>query len=334
MSRDISEFIGSNNFDTVQVLVNWINACYRSPETVETKYAILFGNSGNGKTFLITLLADLFHLQLFRVTPFDIESGTDVYDIIKSVNVSTLEGKKHKLILIDDFTDFKKRYQKQLLQINEISRYPVVYTMRGYPYDQEFASGSLKGAKGRLLKLEKPLTSEVTAYLKKHSTLPDKELEKIAQESISFRSAILSAKGADINDTLNPWTSQSKVLYSIRDRKLDRMLDRYDVRMLFRAIHEYTDNSLKVMTAIADFDYRLCAKFERVDSVSGIDPWFVNNMEAPIHRMNLRLIYKPKKNNNSKKSQKKKQQEAKTQTIASKKEPKKQHNAPSLSKWL
>ena len=336
--RKLSDFIGSNNIDTIQVLVEWINSCYRAKDTVETNYAILYGDSGNGKTFLIQLLAELFHLELFRVTPFDIESGQDIYDILKSVNITTLQGKKHRIILVDDFHDFKKNYQNQLLKIKDISQYPVVYSMRRYPTRQDFINGSLKASKGRLLKVEKPLSTEILEYLKEHSSLPIPELRKIAEESTSFRSAILCVNGNCVNDTLDPWTSRGKVLQSMKNRKLDRILDRGDIRTTFRAIQGYDEKALEVRKAFSDFDYRVCGKFERVGTISGIDPWFVNNMEEPIEDVELRLVYKQynnkkkKSKNNTKNKEPKKQEQPVKQTPAKKESV--PHNTPSLSKWL
>ena len=334
--RDINEFIGKNNVDTVRILINWINDCYRAPETVQTNYAILYGDSGNGKTFLVQLLADLFHLELFRITPFDIESGKDIYDIIKSVNITTLQGKKHRMILVDDFEDFKSSYQKQLLVIKDISHYPVVYTFRSHPTNQEFIKGSLKAPKGRVLKIQKPLTEDLVEYMKKHSSLPIEKIREIAQESNSVRSAMLCLKGSCVNDTLNPWISKGRMLQTIQKRNLTSILDRYDIRMVFRAIQGYDSKALSVKEAFADYDYRLCAKFERVGSISGIDPWLVNHMTEPIEDVDLRLVYRSF--NNGKKKKETKPTVAKVKKKETKPEPVKKErkidNTPSLSKWL
>jgi len=336
--RSIKEFVGSNNFKTVQTLVNWINDCYRNKDSVDSNYAILQGDSGNGKTFLVQLLADVFHLQLYRITPFDIESGATLGDIFKSINVTTLEGKAHKLILVDDYDDYQSRYKKKLKKIVDISKYPVIFTTRFFPSDRTFVNGSLKGPRGRLLKVEKPLRSELVRHLKKQSTLTEKELNHIVEESLSTRSAILSTQSNAINDTLDPWRSKYHFLQTIQDRELQKLLDRRDVRVIFRALHNYDEKGLAVMERFADFDYRLCAKFERVERISGIDPWFVNHMEEPIGDVNLQTVYKEykKKKSSKKKSKKKTLGDVKKQKVkkGNGKKVVKADDSSSLNKWF
>ena len=322
--QTLTDFIG--NKEAISKVGNWLNACYHN-EIRETNYIVLQGNSGNGKTELVLLLANSFDVALFRINPSDIENQQDLNDFIKSVNITTLEGKKHKLILIDDLDDYSKDYQKKLYELPLISKHPIIYTCKTSYFDKDFLK------EGMYVKLKKPLTSELLEYLKTISNLPEDKLKEIALESKSVRSAILSVKNASVNELLNPNVTKWESLRSINERKLTEPINRENINFIFKSIKGYDKNALAVMLRFADFDYRIKAKFEE------IDPYFVNEMKEPIEKVKLEYVYNDENYNGKKESKKTEdkviEKEEKKEVIVFEKETKKQKKPLStLDKFL
>jgi len=138
----IENFIGNDN--AKEAIVNWLNYHFHSTATVKCKkcgfpvmfkgdveyvncpkcssivsidikkYMFLYGSSGNGKSYLPKLLANSFEVELFKITPLDIQSTADLNEIIKSINIGTLSGKKRKIVLIDDIDEYNNRYKMGL----------------------------------------------------------------------------------------------------------------------------------------------------------------------------------------------------------------------------
>lgn len=245
-----------------------------------------------------------------------------------------MKGKKHKLILIDDFDDFHSRYKKGLLDIGKISTYPVIYTVKEYPYTRkEFIDGSLKTVMNRLPSVEKPLDSDLVKYLRKESDLPLEDIQKIAELSSSFRSAVLALNGT-INDLIEETQTRRQVLDSIKQRKCTQPITRKNIFWIYNSIKGYDKDALAVRKVFRDFSYRIFVEYEE------IEPWFVNNMVEPIERVTLKHDYYNNKNY-SKKSKKKPKDTSKEKVIKQKPEPKKESEeeepkpkTPSLDKWL
>jgi len=288
--QTLNDFVG--NKEAISKIINWLNACYHN-EIRETNYVVLQGVSGNGKTELVLLLAKSFDVALFRITPSDIENQQDLNDFIKSVNITTLEGKKHKLILIDDLDDYSKENQKKLFELPLVSKHPIIYACKTTYFDKDFLKN------GMYVKLKKPLTSELMEHLKTISDLPEDKLKEIALESKSFRSAILSVKNASVNELLNPNITKRESLRSINDRKLMEPINRENINFIFKSIKGYDKNALLVMLRFADFDYRIKAKFEE------IEPYLVNKMIEPIEKVKLDYVYNEDNHNGKKKESKK-----------------------------
>lgn len=283
----LEEFIG--NHKQIKVLVDWLNICYHEPTTETSNYCIVYGPPGNGKTLLVELLAKEFSVELFKITPLD---STGILDIIKSVNIKTFDGTNHKLILVDDLDEFPSRVTKQLIKIAEISNHPIIYTCKVVPaYQDAFVNGSLKDIKERLIWIRKPLTSEILDYLKSISNLPIETLDKIARESKSVRSAVLSIQNQSVNDLTNPTDSLIDTFRKLNNRCIDKVFNRYDITKVFNSIKGYDKDALRVMAKFAEFDFRATCKFE------DIDPVFLNEMAEPIEKVE----FENKKKNNSNK---------------------------------
>ena len=329
------------NQETISVLVDWLNIYYHQPTKEIPNYAILFGSTGNGKTYIPTVLAKEFGVERFRITVDDIKSNEDFNQIIKSINMATLDGAKHKLILVDDVDAFQSKYQTRLFEIGKISKNPVIYTSSTFslPFNAsdfmkekwaEFIKDSLKkvarSPEGRiiwskLLKIEKPTVDDLFGYLKSISKLPDDTLRMIAEKSKSVRSAVLSTYNIAINDLTDGIATKGDLLKSITKRQLDEPLTRENIDFIFKAIRGYDDNAFKVMKKFADFNYRIKAKYEE------IDPIFVNEMEEPIEKIKLSYPKFERSNNTQKKAYDQKKPESKKKEQTPKQE-------PSLGKWI
>ena len=296
--KTVKDFVG--NELQIHKICDWLTNFYHHPEKDIPRYVIIQGNSGNGKTYLGELLANTFKVELFRITPLDIESKDSFNEIVKSINIKTLEGKNLKLIFIDDIDEFSNSYRSKLYEIVNISKYPIIYTTKTFSVDKDFYQFSKDAL---VIKLMKPYTSEIINYIK--DKLPfqyDKAVvEKIIKESKSFRSIILSIYNMQINDLTNPSITKAEWLSSISRRCLKDNLKKDEIKYIFDSIRGYDKKSMSVMLKLAEFDYRVSAKFEKAkgESYPTIDKHFVNNMEPPIQKVMLKYQYK-KQNNNSK----------------------------------
>lgn len=326
-----TEFVG--NFETKNTIVEWLNIWYHKGNTGLPLYAILFGTSGNGKTFLPTILSDMFGVELVRITPFDIQSMNDLYDFIKTINSMTLEGTSYKLILIDDIDEYPAKYQTILFEEAKTNKYPIIFTSTSYSFPQEVIDKSLKHStintrknikKLELLKVEKPLTSELLDHLKKKAKemnidISDLKLSEIAQQSTSVRSAEMSLYNLSVNDFLIPSQTRYEFLHSISERKLSVPINRSNIDLLFSSIKDYSEKALKVKAQVSDFDYRIRAKFEE------IEPFFVNDMIESIDQIKLQLQYDNK--------ERIKGSERISIDKPKEEEKKKEIDQPSLDKW-
>lgn len=298
----IDEFIG--NEETVKIIGDWLSAYYNNPKNVSNKYAIIFGNSGNGKTFLVSILAKLYRVELFYITPDDVTNELDANNIYKSINLKTLDNTTNKLILIDDVDEITESSFKELMfSVPKMSIYPVIYTSKSYYLQKEFIDGSLKKIvldnkghvkKTELLKVVKPLTSILEEYLKRKAErigvkVSDEVLHDIALNSKSVRSAELSLYNQVVNDVLNPEKTKYELLKSISARKLQEPLTRENINMIFKSIKGYDENALRVMLKFAEFEYRIRVKNE------DIDPLFVNEMIEPLEKVKFEYEYESSK---------------------------------------
>jgi len=271
------KFSDAINTNAKTKLVKWINEYI---DNKHNKFLVLYGQSGNGKTFLIKLLAKEAGMEVFLIEPENITSMEDLNNILKGINSAFDE----RLILIDDFDLFKKTYRKKLEEIPEISRYPVVFTSSTWVYNSTFLKDAV------VIKLKKPLTSELRQFLVKLGA--DYDLaEKIASESKSIRSAVLSLQNKTVNELTRDLQTRRDVLEDLKSRKLEEKVNRKSVEWIFESIRGYDRSALQLMLELAEYDYKIKANFQEIDE------FVVNNMSAPIEKVELKQRFK---NNNKK----------------------------------
>lgn len=280
----LDSFVGSNARNQAKF---WLNEFF---DGVASKGIVIFyGVSGNGKTILAKLLAEAYDVELFSICPFDIKGEDSLNDFIKSLNSKPLTKEK-KIVLIDDIDDFSIRYRKKLLGVSSV--YPIIYTTKNLHKDtlsDEFKS------KCQIIKVKKPLTSEIIDHLKTRCSFPIEKIDEIAKKSKSVRSAELSIYNESINELINPPDTYSQMITEMKQRCLTKTVNRDNIKTIFRSIKGYDEDSLKVREKLAEMDFRIKYKYEE------IDPWFVNNMIEPIEDV---IEYKDYKRNNKKKPKK------------------------------
>lgn len=272
------DIIGIN---TKSKLVKWIND-YIDGKT--DKYLILYGQSGNGKTFLTKMLAKEAGMEVFIIEPENVNSQDDINNIIKGINSSFNE----RLILIDDYDYFNSKYRTKLSDIPKISNYPIVYTSSTWCFDSNFLKDGL------LIKLKKPLTSELRKFLMDNYGADYDTADKLASESKSIRSAILGLGNNTTNDLVRDIQTNYKTLQDLKERRLQGFVDRTNINWLYNSIRGYNGSALAVMLEFAEYDYKIKSNFET------IDPFVVNNMKAPIEDVTFKQVFKIPNNNNKK----------------------------------
>lgn len=314
----LKDFVG--NYNEVKHLLNWLDDFYSGIK--DSNYVILVGAPGNGKTLLAELLAKELKAELFVISPFTVSSREYMDDVIKSINIASLTHDR-KLILIDDIDEFHFSYKKSLYSIPELSRFPIIFTSKKYKLPVELTSGVEKSSKGKWFhKIDKPLKHELKELILKQEIckLTSEEAYTLAEQSKSVRSALLALKTGCVNMLLDKEQSRWDIISSIRNRKLTVPLDRKNIRWIFKSIRGCNpkvngtmDEFVAVIDKFAEFDYRIHVKHET------IDPFFVNEMEEPLEKVNWKYVHEnPKSKYRKKKAYVKKE---KVKVVVKKKSP-------------
>jgi len=292
ISMGVNAVVG--NTKPLHQLCDWLNKYYNTDETDIPAYAIIYGSSGNGKTFIVENIAESMKVELFRITPFDIETTDDLNNIIKSLNMKTLQGSSYKLICIDDIDEYKSSYTQKLLELCKISKNPIIYTTKTYSLDKDFIKNSL------LVRVKKPLTSQLVTYLKEKAiTLCEEHIiEEIARKSKSVRSAQLALYNYAVNEMIQPNQTMKERFTAIKNRVLVSNLTKHDIFLLYASLKGYDADTLRVRHRLANFDYRVRGMFEKPGDEEiepYIDEFFVNLMNEPIEKVSFSYKQKEKK---------------------------------------
>ena len=311
------QFIG--NFKAKQTLNNWLNEHYngiistkcpkcsfpilsktsqitcpkcRYTYDHQTKpYAVIWGDSGNGKTYICKYFAVKYDAELVRVTADSFNSDSDVYNFIKSLSVSSFDY-KHKLILVDDIDEFIGRLLQKTLktiisEVKKVSRYPVIFTTRVYPRNFKDAL---------IIHLSKPYTKELVSYLKTlKPDIPESTLYDLAEHSPSFRSVVLSLDLLSPNDTLQPYISNRMLVDLVKQRKVDQPLTSNDIRKIFDSLSNLDSKSIAVMQYLSYLDF-FAKRYKNVlvSYEHTIHPAIINNIPY-IDEVKLRYRYVSKR---------------------------------------
>jgi len=236
---------------------NWLEKFYTSSiDTTKESFIELYGKSGNGKTFLVELLAKYFNAELLRITPYDINSTEDVYQFIKSVNLQSIDGKERKIILLDDFDELQSRYQKKLSDIFSISLHPVIVTCT---YSQQY-----KDHKPLSLIIKKPAPSVLLPFLKERAPhVSEETLLQIAQESTSVRSSFKALYSLSTEGMLTPFFSKKAFIQDVfQKKKLHEDINKRLLYSIFKKVNfDNSVDNVKFLSLLSEYDYHIMRYF-------------------------------------------------------------------------
>lgn len=264
--------------------------CKKDFQYERCSFAIVYGGTGNGKSYLFEELTKEYNVELFRITSLDIEEGKDIINIIKTMNAMTLEGKKNKLVVIDDIDEYKLNIAKKLYDLITETKQPIVFIRGTYPTKEERNNYG----KPLIVEIKKPSVSELKSHLRTVSNLSEDLLERIARESPSFRSAVLSANSSLVNDLIVSYKSGYQQLKELKARKFEEPLTRENVKWLFNSIRGVEEEPYKLMEHIAEFDYLIRSKFME------IDPFVLNNLPVDFKKVNFEQRFRNSENGKKK----------------------------------
>jgi hypothetical protein len=273
--------------------------CNKRIEYPMEDFAIICGNSGNGKTYLCKQLASAFDYQLREINADDINSKEDLDIILKTTNNKDMTGKK-KLIVIDDVPAIRRKLSriraskdmKKVFDVARISHYPVIFTTDTYKKSyggKLFPDYITKNAKK--IWINKPANRLLVKFLEKVDENVDKKtLIEIAQKSPSVRSAIKSVQTNSINDITEEKLSNRQLLKMLSSRLMPKDVTRDNIHMICNSItlgrKTNIDDLVDVMEVFADFDYRVKGKHQ------DIEPWIINHVPEKIENVWLANNYK------------------------------------------
>ena len=220
--------LGKN--ESILQLMDWVKNFYSGDR--EFHHAILLSNSGDGKTFLCSEIAKENNATIFRITPEDVTSSDDINQLVKSINLTDMfDNSTKKLIVIDDFDEFKWNYRDKLSDIPSQSNHPVIFTCKD---ESRTYSKILKGDITKYaLKVQNK--NRMTPYIKKiprehekfqlllslNTNKSRKELLYISKHSKSIRSAIITAKySSEINFKDDTNKSSWDVIRDMKNRSI------------------------------------------------------------------------------------------------------------------
>jgi len=267
------------------------SVCGHEFDYTRKKYIIIYGESGNGKTYICKYFAEKYGVDLFTITPEDILDDNDLNNYVKSINLSSLDGGS-KIILIDDFNEFAGAFGKRVLRtIKEeilLSRFPVIFTCREYPKYDDFVRDSV------VVGMYKPFPNQLVPYLKSiNKRLSDQQITEIAEKAKSFRSAETAVLTSFDDEIRIPYLSTKAFLKSINERNLSEPLSIRNIRKVFNSVSGLDDKDILVMERFAYFDYRIRRFKGTLKSYENeVDPFFVNHMKEPIDDVVLQYQYK------------------------------------------
>jgi len=271
------------NEEQLNKLIVWLNTyLYHRPK----EFYILHGDHGNGKTLMVEHLAKKFKVDLCKVTCEDVKGKDNLNSCIKQINLCNLNGfGNKKIILLDDIEEFNNNTISKIL---DISIYPVICTTLKYPTDTY-------SMKYKRLEIKRPRTSQILRILKIHQketgigkNLKEEQLEYIAKESPSVRSAINSLYTGIVTKHIKPHNNIPKIKKQLVQRELTQNIDRTLLRVLTKNMHCYNENTYKVFNRFCIYDFDLMVRFKE-----SIDSFKVNNMIEPIEHIKW-LYYKQK----------------------------------------
>ena len=293
----LEHFKGNENNKTVDSLIDWVNEFFYEKTDKTKPYVIIHGPSGNGKTYLVECIAKDYKVDLLRFTMDEMEDRDDIDTIEKSLNLQSINTENlSKIILIDDVQDLKDKKHvhllKKLYTLHETCKYPLIFITNDIKgLDEDFVSDGL------VLKIQRPLTSEIKEYLDEKSielNIKCDCIEEIARESISIRTALQGLLMGRPIIKNNPLNSISRNLKLMSRRSLQEDLTYPTMVAAFRSIKDINIRNYELMKAFCEFDEIWHVNFFK-NKDRTLDAFFINHMPEAIEIVKSEYKEKEKK---------------------------------------
>ena len=267
----------------VSKVSTWLEEVYHSKTNKTPKLVILHGVSGNGKTALVYHLAELFKVDVYKITSEDISTKENLNNVLQCLNICSFDTSHlHKIVLLDDIQDIS---YNTYIKIIDISMHPIIATSDSY------ISNSIP-CKYLQFQIKKPRTSQIVKILKQHSlstNYTNSQLEHFAKEAKSVRSAINTIYTGQIQTLTQPKPSILDIRIQLQQRNIQKDLDIPLVKGLSKNQNCYTEDGYKIFNRFMEFDNNLKVKFQQT-----IDKDIVNLVPEPIEKIRWFRNQKPK----------------------------------------
>jgi Holliday junction resolvasome RuvABC ATP-dependent DNA helicase subunit len=229
---------------------------------------VLDGVPGNGKTFLIELFAKEYDCYLQVIDAYDVTDMNEFNNILKTLNLLPIEcNQTKKIILVENINEFHKNYRTRLFEIQDICKYPIVYTGTRVDIPGKYRN------KIEVFRINKPVPTEIKNFLNQKVKelkveIEDEVIEQIARQSPSIRSATNSLYNSSPNDITNPIPTLFEQVNNIKYKVLKDDVDATLLHYIFGNV-----NNHETMAKLCDYDMELNRQF-----TDSIDKYLFNNM--------------------------------------------------------
>jgi len=183
-------------------------------KTSNKKYAIIYGDSGNGKTTIVYKISKLLDADVLRFNSDELGST----EIMKIINMRRLDTRKPRIIFFDNFDDYRRKIN--FIDMHKYTNHPIIYscidirkTFNTARFKRDYEENNIL-----LIHIKKPLPSELKQLLedickKNKIELDENTLNEISQKSKSVRHAINSLYSATLPESKE--TKSIKVIESL-----------------------------------------------------------------------------------------------------------------------
>lgn len=249
----LCDFMYVGNKKLQQELLKWIKQSFDAPSV---QYCVLEGKTGNGKTSLVHHTASMLDIPVYTLYPEDVQTKEDINSFLQGINLSTIDGRNHKIVLVEDINDFRK--SANAYQIHKYTRYPVVYTTtNSFTLEKNFVRNSLH------IKLKKPnprtLMPLMLDQVKKYNLdISEDELIGISKRSPSVRSALITILSDNIRISENTRNNYYFDLMSVKNKFLKNDFNYFFNKYCFDHIYDFSEESLDARKHFSYIDYHIC----------------------------------------------------------------------------
>lgn len=260
------------NINTKNKVIQWLNEYYHSNNT-KLPCIILHGSHGNGKTYLVELLAKQFKVDIYKITADDVATQQNIKDCIQRLNLRKLDGSTEKIILLDSIEEFKST--SCINKIVQCAHHPVICTTSKYYQPTNFAF------KFKNIPVYKPYPNKLYDLLEQQNTnLTNEQLHHIAQHSPSIRSALNSLHTGEPNTLIDPNNNILGLMRQLPKRAIKQDMNLTDILIISKKINCFTEEGQQIYSRFCIFNADIKIKFK-----GAIDSFVINNMLEPIEKV-------------------------------------------------